>query len=209
MAGVIAHELRNPLAAIRSALQIVSHRLQDDPPNYTVLTEVMARVDTLDALIDDLLMFAVTPPLSPAAVDLRAVLESCSGWLRQQPGNRDLRITIAGTAPTVRADPALLATAFKHLMLNAAQAMRGVGHLRLSLSSADSVAQIVIADQGSGLTDDAEAHLFEPFFSTKASGTGLGLPTARRLLALHNGSLSVVSPPGGGTSVTVRLPLVS
>jgi signal transduction histidine kinase len=118
-----------------------------------------------------------------------------------------LRIDIAGTAASVVGDAELLRIAFQNLLLNAAQAMHGEGTATVRLTSEGHVQRIAVVDTGPGLSPEARGNLFRPFFTTKSRGTGLGLPTAKRLVELHGGSIEIDSRTGEGTTVTVTLPV--
>jgi two-component system sensor histidine kinase HydH len=103
-------------------------------------------------------------------------------------------------------DPELLRIVFQNLLLNAAQAMQGKGIVTVRLAAEGEIQRITVTDRGQGMSSEARANLFRPFFTTKSRGTGLGLPTAKRLIELHTGSIAVDSEPGRGTTVTVTLP---
>lgn len=208
MAAVIAHEVKNPLAAVRGAIQVVGQRLPTESTDRPVIKEIVARIDALDDLIKDLLLFARTPQPRLTQVDLSSLLQLTAEFLSADPAMRALRVDIAGTASPVAGDPELLRIVFQNLLLNAGQAMQRVGTTTVRLSSEGQLQRVTVADTGPGLSSDARANLFRPFFTTKSRGTGLGLPTAKRLVELHGGSISVDSIAGEGTTVTVRLPVV-
>jgi len=92
--------------------------------------------------------------------------------------------------------------------MNAAQAMQGRGAVQVMLEPLDGVCRVTVRDSGPGIPADVRERIFTPFFTTKARGTGLGLPTAKRIVEAHGGSIGVYCPPGGGTTVEVRLPLL-
>jgi signal transduction histidine kinase len=93
------------------------------------------------------------------------------------------------------------------VFINSAQAMRGSGTIHVALASADSMGRIVVSDEGPGISPEIRNKLFTPFVTTKARGTGLGLSTVKRLVEAHHGTIHVDCPAGGGTAVTIRLPL--
>src|SRR5262249_52802226 len=103
----------------------------------------------------------------------------------------------------------LLKIVFENLMVNAAQAMRGRGIIDVSVTSVADACQVSIADSGPGIPADAREKIFTPFFTTKARGSGLGLPTAKRLIEAHGGTIAIACPEGGGTTVTIVLPAES
>ena len=113
----------------------------------------------------------------------------------------------AGDATRIPGDANLLTIVFQNLLLNAAQAMQGRGRIDVTLSADGDWQRIAVADQGPGIPAEIKAALFRPFKTTKARGTGLGMATAKRLVELHGGRISVDCPAQGGTIITILLPL--
>ena len=111
-----------------------------------------------------------------------------------------------GEPARVVADPELLKIVFVNLLVNAGHAMQGRGTIQVSLSSIADMCQISFSDEGPGIPVDVLEKIFTPFFTTKARGSGLGLPTVRRLIEAHQGTISIVCPSAGGTVVTLQLP---
>jgi len=206
MAAVLAHEVKNPLAGIRGAIQIIGGRLPRDGKDALITQEIISRIDALNGLMKDLLLFARPPQPKPMTVDLSALVRATADLLDADPALKSIHVEMDGSAPAVRADPDLLKIVFVNLLVNGAHAMDGHGTIRVSLSAHDSTAEVTFADSGPGIPEDVRARIFTPFFTTKSRGSGLGLPTAKRLVEAHNGTISVACPPGGGTRVSVRLP---
>jgi two-component system sensor kinase FixL len=206
MAAVIAHEVRNPLAAVRGAIQVLGTRLPPSTSDAAIVKEIIARLDGLNDLIQDLLVFARPPKPKFATVDIIALLKSIASLLKTDPAFPALEIAITGSVPPLAADANLLNIAFQNLLINAAQAMQGRGRIEVRCHTDKEWQSIEIIDQGPGIPAEIRAELFRPFKTTKARGTGLGMATARRLVELHAGQISVVCPPGGGTEIAVRLP---
>ena len=206
MAAVIAHEVKNPLAAVRGAIQVIGSRLPAAGSDAAIVKEVIARLDALNDLIQDLLVFARPPAPRRAAIDLERLLESLVALLKRDPANAGVGVDITGAAPPLTGDPNLLTIVFENLLINAAQAMQGRGTITLSLASGQEWHHVTIADTGPGIPPEIRANLFRPFKTTKARGTGLGMATARRLVELHGGRIEVVCPEGGGTVITIHLP---
>lgn len=208
MAAVLAHEVKNPLAGIRGAIQVLGSRLPADNPSAPILKEIVSRIDSLDSMMKDLLLFARPPKprLQPTAV--APVLMTTAALIGQDPSLHDLQIEVHGSAPPVPADAEMLKIVFQNLMLNSAHATQGKGRIRVDITADDSTCAISVADNGPGIPAEVRQKLFTPFFTTKSRGTGLGLPTVKRLVQAHNGEVSIDCPQGGGTTVVVRLPLV-
>jgi len=207
MAAVVAHEVKNPLAAIKGALQIIGGRMTEGSRDRAIVGEVVTRVDSLNDIVQDLLVFARPrePQLAPVA--LADLLANTAALLRRDPAYANLSIELTGGNPVVQADVEQLRTVFLNLLLNAAQSTEGRGRIDVSISADDLAAAVAVADDGPGIPDDVRARIFEPFFTTKHRGTGLGLPTARRVVERHRGTVEVECPSSGGTVVTVTLPV--
>ncbi|OFV90224.1 MAG: hypothetical protein A3G76_08105 [Acidobacteria bacterium RIFCSPLOWO2_12_FULL_65_11] len=207
MAAVLAHEVKNPLAAVRGAVQVIAGRLPAGSRDKAVMEEVIRRVDGLNDLMRDLLLFARPPQPKPTPLDVVSLLETTADLLRKDASFKDLRVEISGAVPPVMADASLLGVVFENLLLNSAQAMRGKGVIGTSVTSIENSCEIVIVDSGPGIPPDVREKIFTPFFTTKSKGTGLGLPTTKQFVEAHGGTITVDCPVGGGTTITVRLPL--
>ena len=206
MAAVIAHEVRNPLAGIRGAIQVIGGRLAPDSRDAAVAREIIARIDGLAELIKDMLLFARPPQPRPVPVEVAPLVGSTAHLLKQDPALGAVQVDITGSAPAIMADPDLLKIVFQNLLVNAAQAMHGSGRIRVAITGDETACVIAFVDEGPGVAPDILEKLFVPFFTTKARGTGLGLSTVKRLIDAHHGRIAVECPAGGGTVVTVRLP---
>jgi signal transduction histidine kinase len=206
MAAVLAHEVKNPLAAVRGAIEVIGTRLPAGTRDAAVVKEIISRIDSLNELMKDLLLFARPPRLNPVPVEIPSLVSATAELLGEDPALNAVRIKVAGAAPPVLADPGMLRIVFLNLMVNSAEAMRGDGEISISIESGDGACRIAFADSGPGIPAEAREKIFTPFFTTKSRGTGLGLPTAKRLVEAHHGTIEVRCPPGGGTTVTVQLP---
>jgi two-component system sensor kinase FixL len=207
MAAVIAHEIKNPLAGIRGAIQVFGGRMLQEGANTDILDEIVARIDALDRMMKDLLLFARPPEPKRAPIDLVPLVRTTVSLLSTDPAVRDVDIEVEGAAPPVSADADMLRVAFQNLIINSAHAMQGKGSIRVAVESADTVCQIAFVDAGPGMPPDVRERIFRPFFTTKSRGSGLGLPTVKRLIEAHNGQISIDCPPSGGTTVVIRLPI--
>jgi two-component system sensor kinase FixL len=207
MAAVIAHEIKNPLAGIRGAIQVFGARMTREGANTQILDEIVARIDSLDQMMKDLLLFARPPKPKPTPTDLVPLVRTTASLLSTDPALRDVEIEVEGTAPPVNADPDMMRVVFQNLLINGAHAMQGKGRIRVAVESADSTCQIAFADAGPGIPPDLRDKIFTPFFTTKTRGSGLGLPTVKRLVEAHNGQIAIECPPTGGTTVVIRLPM--
>ncbi len=207
MAAVVAHEVKNPLAAMKGALQVIGGRMPAEGRDRAIIGDVIARVDSLNDIVQDLLVFARPrePQLTP--VPVAELIESTAALLRKDPVYASVNVHLSGAHPVVQLDVEQMRTVFLNLLLNAAQATGPGGRVDVTICVDDLAATIAVADNGPGIPPDVREKIFEPFFTTKHRGTGLGLPTARRVVERHRGTIGVECPPPGGTIVTVTLPM--
>jgi PAS domain S-box-containing protein len=207
MAAVVAHEVRNPLAGIKGAVQVLMSRRAAGDPELPVMRDVVARIDALGDLINDLMVFARPRPPQPAAFDLHHLIAEAIDMIRRDPAGAALEVAVEGPAITLVADREMVRAALFNLLLNAAQAMGGAGRVLVAVARRNGSCDIQVRDSGPGVPAGIRDQVFEPFFTTKARGGGLGLPIARRTAELHDGTLALDCPPGGGTALTLTLPL--
>jgi two-component system sensor kinase FixL len=206
MAAVIAHEVKNPLAGVRGAIQIIGTRLPKGSKDASIVTEIVSRIDTLNELMKDLLLFARPPQPKLAVVDIGALVTTTANLLRGDPAFEQVQVRVGGEPARALGDAELLKIVFVNLLVNAAHAMQGRGTIHVSLAAIADMCQIAFTDEGPGIPADVLEKIFTPFFTTKARGSGLGLPTVRRLIEAHQGTISIACPSAGGTVVTVQLP---
>jgi two-component system sensor kinase FixL len=206
MGAVIAHEVKNPLAAMRGAIEVISGRMPAGSKEAPILKEIITRIDALNGLLRDLLLFARAPQPHYGPVALGMLLTSTADLLARDPALSELHITVTGNPPPVQGDPELLRIVFQNLLINAAQAMHSRGTIQATITAAEGTQQVDIADTGPGIPPEERDKVFRPFFTTKARGTGLGLATAKRFIELHSGTITISCPPAGGTVVTIKLP---
>jgi two-component system sensor kinase FixL len=206
MAAVVAHEVKNPLAGIRGAVQVIGGRLPAESTERVVVGEIVARIDALNDLMKDLLIFARPPKPQPQLVDVAELVRTTAAMLKQDPAARGIVVQIDGSASPAMTDANLMQIVFHNLLVNGAQAMQGEGVILVSIEQDDASCQITFVDNGPGIPADLRDQIFTPFFTTKSRGSGLGLPTSRRLVEAHGGTIRVECPPQGGTTVVVSLP---
>ncbi len=206
MAAVIAHEVKNPLAGVRGAIEVIGGRLPPGSGDAAMIKEILGRVDALSELMKDILLFARPPQPRMAPVELTKLMQLTAALAAGDPALQRVRIEIEGSAPPVQADAELLKIVFLNLLVNSAQAMQGEGTIHVVLANGDSTCVIRFADTGPGISADTRDKVFTPFFTTKTRGSGLGLATAKSIVEAHSGTISVVSPPSGGTTIVIELP---
>jgi two-component system sensor kinase FixL len=207
MAAVIAHEVKNPLAGIRGAIQVFGGSMSREGAHAAILKEIVSRIDSLDQMMKDLLLYARPPQPRRTSTDLVPLVKMTAGLLSQDPALHGVNIEIDGAAPPISADPDMLRIVFQNLLINGAHAMQGKGSIHVAVDTLESSCQIAFLDGGPGIPVDIREKIFTPFFTTKSRGSGLGLPTAKRLIEAHSGQIVIDCPPAGGTKVVIRLPM--
>ncbi|MDQ3070185.1 MAG: HAMP domain-containing histidine kinase [Acidobacteriota bacterium] len=215
MARQVAHEIKNPLTPIQLSAEHL-RRVHIDrgepmsPVLQTCVDSILSQVKLLRQISSEFSSFASSPTVRPADVDLgELVSEMVAPYRAGLSGRVELSLAIAPDLPRVRADRSLLGRAVTNLVENALHAMPGGGSIAIDVRQDAAHLVLSVADTGVGMDQEALERAFEPYFSTKATGTGLGLPIARRNVELNGGTIAVDSARGRGTTVTVRMPAVS
>jgi signal transduction histidine kinase len=208
LAASIAHEVRNPLAGMKGALEILRADLLVNPRNREIVDELLGQIARLENLVRDLLTFARPSAVSPRAFDLHELLDRLLRMYEDQA--EAARITIErsygpGTA-RITADPQQMEQVFFNLLQNAIQAMEDGGTLTVTTEADAGEIAISFRDTGPGVAPANLARVFQPFFTTKHRGSGLGLPIVKKIVEAHRGSIAIDSTEGRGTAATLRLP---
>jgi signal transduction histidine kinase len=207
LAASLAHEIKNPLAGISGAIQVIRESLPGEHPHRPILGEILKQIDRLDGTVKDLLVYARPRPPRFQRCDLNRLIDRVLTVLHDEPEVRKVRIDrVESEKLDLYADEGQLEQLLINLLLNAAQASSAGQVVRLSASSGPDGLGLLIEDHGVGMDDELLRQAFEPFFTTKARGTGLGLPICRRIVEAHGGTIGIHSLPGKRTTVTVRLP---
>jgi len=207
LAGGMAHELRHPLGTIRNVAYYLKMVLEQPGPKVKEMLEILAReVNTAERIIQSLLDFGSPKAPNREKVQLEAFLTKLVSTLQPPPG---VEVVVAAAAglPIVLADPRHLEQAFGNILLNAVQALGNAGQIRVRIAPLDDTRVLVaITDTGKGMTPEERTCMFEPLFTTKSKGIGLGLALSKLLIEAHGGEISAESEVGKGTTVTVTLP---
>ena len=207
-AAGLAHEVRNPLTSIQVDLQYVEERLPADSPLREPQSKALAELGRLDATVSDALKVARSGQVRMANVDLRDVLDAAAHAVVPSFETRQARLekTLPETPLTLRGDGAALEQLFLNLLRNAAEALPEGGLASLRVTTSEGSVEVCVDDSGPGMPPEVLNRAFEPLFSTRTEGTGLGLPIALRIATAHGGSIEIESRSEGGTRVTVSLP---
>jgi two-component system sensor histidine kinase PilS (NtrC family) len=218
LSASLAHEIRNPLASIRSSIEQLGQSARASDDELFLVQLVLRESDRLSGLLSEFLDFSRVRVTNCRELDLGEVVESAIGIVRQHPDcPAEATITVDGTPVSVEGDEDLLHRVVLNLVLNAMQASDGTAQVTVSMreASADDLPQGVtvepavllqVADDGPGIPAELRDRLFEPFVSGRPGGSGLGLAIVQRAVMAHRGVVLVDSQPGGGTVFSVVIP---
>ena len=208
MAANIAHEIRNPLASLTGAIEVLATPATTAEARDRLSQIVMRESERLNQIIKDFLEYARPAPLTLETVSVATTLEEVLVLFEHRARPGSLKIVREFSALLHwRVDPQQFKQVVWNLCLNAVQAMPDGGELRLGAAAASGqMLAVWVSDTGAGIAPDDLPHVFEPFFSTKAEGTGLGLALVHRIVQEHGGEIDVRSTPGFGTTFTIMLP---
>ncbi len=211
LAGGLVHEIKNPLSTLRINLTLLKEDFAAARPQDRALLkriEVLeSEVSRLDAVLADFLRYAGMRRLDKQPCDLRALVLEMVEFL--EPGFRRDGIALVADVPPLPADvdAALIKRALLNLLLNAQQAIEGGGRVTVSGTSEKGFARIEVRDDGQGIPASELERVFDVYYSRSKKGSGLGLPTARRIVEEHGGRLELFSREGEGTIVVLHLPM--
>ena len=224
IAASLAHEIKNPLAGIAGAVQVMADELPEADPRKEIMHEILTQVHRLDRTVQDLLAFARPGKPDVEPCDIHQVLDRVLILLAENPEAKQMRVVRNYQAgiPRVNADGKQLRQVFLNLILNAVQAMPAGGQITLQTALRGStgadepvprehgpMVEVAVTDTGPGIPPNILKEIFTPFMTTKRRGTGLGLPVSRRIVEDHGGWITAESPPGQGATFRVFLPLES
>jgi signal transduction histidine kinase len=213
MARQVAHEIKNPLTPIQLAAEHLRHVHQDKqrplgPVFDQCVDTILKQVRLLRHIAAEFSSFGMETPARPSAIDVTDLLDTVVEPYRPGVAGRiRIEVTVGAGLPTLWIDRVLIARALTNLIENAIQAMPGGGTLTIAASSVTGGVAIVLRDTGTGMEPEAVRRAFEPYFSTKTAGSGLGLANARRNVEACGGRIEISSTSGAGTTMTVTLPV--
>ncbi len=207
LAASLAHEIKNPLAGISGAIQIMRDEMHGNDPKQPIVTEILDQIRRLDATVKDLLQYARPTPPRLVAVSLNRVVDRVLKFLQGEPALQRIRVQWEGPSVDVmiEADDGQIEQLLINLILNAAQASEDNRTIHVGMHLNGGFVRLLVKDEGVGMTKEIRRHAFEPFFTTKARGTGLGLSICRRIVEVHGGTILLESERGAGTTVVVDL----
>lgn len=209
LAAEIAHEIRNPLTVMKMLIHSLNLEFGAGDPRAKDVAIVTQKMAQLDKIVDRFLRFARTSEPQFRSENLNTIVEDVLLLVRHKLGQQgiELRKRLASPLPSVLCDRTQIEQVLLNLILNAAQAMPGGGTLTLSTTREEAAVSLRVADTGEGMTPARQKELFQPFLTSKPSGTGIGLAIVRKIVDTHRGQIEVRSRPAKGTQFRIRLPL--
>jgi len=216
LAAGLAHEIRNPLAGIVGAIEIITQDFPREHPDRVILVDLNKEVRRIERTLNELLAYARPKPPQFGLTDIQETIARTVHFARQQIGERKIEIvfSVGPDVPGFLADPEQLHQVLLNLVLNSIQSIEGEGRVAIEvdakrmdeLSTRDQV-EIAVSDTGRGIQPEHLHRIFRPFYTTKQGGTGLGLSLCSRIIDAHGGTLRAESEPQKGSRFTIRLPL--
>jgi two-component system sensor histidine kinase HydH len=205
VAAGVAHELRNPLSSIKGITLLLKERIADDENALQTVSLLISEIDRLNRSIDELLSYARPSTLSLQTIDVRDVLLQAVELVSNDAvaGGIEMVKSIPDTECSIEADKDKLLQVFLNVLLNAIQATGSGGTIRTSIQIVDERVCIEFSDSGCGIGAEKLPKVFDPYFSTKKEGTGLGLALSKKIIEDHNGRISITSEEKRGTIVTL------
>jgi PAS domain S-box-containing protein len=213
LAAGIAHEINQPLTGVLTFASLLQRRHEDDETTSKDLEIIVRETKRIKGIVRGILEFAKEAPVQRTEADIVDILTSALELVERQEKFQGIEISkhYEENLPRVSVDPNLMEQVFINLLLNAADAMKGNGELKITVSKEDRFLNVEFTDTGCGISPDFVEKIFDPFFTTKdsseGSGTGLGLAVSYGIVNNHGGSITVKSEEGKGATFTVRLPV--
>ncbi len=209
MVAAVSHQIRTPLGIISSTAELLKRKLGPTDPQDQLTDLIVQEAKRLNTIVTDFLNSArpPTPNLMPCNVD--DILEKNLRFLAPETEKNGYKIhkRLATHIRQIQADPGLLYEAFLNILMNAMQAMPEGGTITVELADRQDTLTIVFSDEGKGIPDDILKKIWQPFFTTKDKGSGLGLPVVRKIVEGHGGTVRIENGPLKGVQVTVTLPV--
>jgi PAS domain S-box-containing protein len=209
MAAHVAHEVRNPLAGIRAACEVLFMKDESAENAKEIGHEVLHQIDRLDQTVSELLQFAAPRAMEAIPTDLNGLIDRVISIFREHPASREVRLErrFQKDLPRVDLDPRQFEQVLYNLLLNAAQAMEQQGSVVVATRLDAGGVEIRVRDTGPGLPPGVDEKLFQPFFTTRTEGTGLGLAVAKKIVVAHGGAIEASNSTAGGAEFLIELPI--
>jgi signal transduction histidine kinase len=209
LASGVGHELRNPLNVIRNCAYLLNMAMaeESDEEAANTLKVLDKQIDIANKIVSDLLDFTRIKPPAQVKSDLKSLIDESLSWITL-PEHVDVKVNLNGKPKWIKTDPEQMGRVFSNLISNAVQAMNGkAGEVNISTETGEDYVMVIFQDTGCGIPEENLEKIFEPLFTTKPKGIGLGLAISKRLVEQNGGKIDVSSQVGKGTTFTVKLPI--
>lgn len=210
LAAGLAHEIKNPIAGIKGSLEIIKDRTSPSDPQREIFGEILKQTERIHLIIQDLLDYAKPKELAIQPVNPNLCVQEAIQMAGPQIQDKEIRIDFSGLDRDIVAhcDSEKIKSVILNLLINGIAAIEKTGVISITLSlTPEQILQVDITDNGRGIKPEFQDKIFQPFFTTRKKGTGLGLSICKQIVEAHNGTLTVSSVPGEGSTFTIRIPL--
>ncbi|MEO2002842.1 MAG: ATP-binding protein, partial [Candidatus Poribacteria bacterium] len=214
MTSMMAHEIRNPLSSVLLNLELLGDEMDgfgdaDTGEARDLLGSVLTQIRRVEGTIREYLAIARTPKVSLALADVNAVIREQVDFMRGEIEHAGVavHVDLSDTVPSVELDSEQLSNVMVNLLKNSMEAMPEGGSLHVSTATLDASVAVRVRDTGLGMTDEQREQVFQPLYTTKAKGLGMGLAYVQQVVRDHGGSISCVSEVDRGTTFTIELPI--
>jgi signal transduction histidine kinase len=212
--GRLAHEIRNPLSSLDIHIQLIEEDLAQLAPEMRDrlagrLEIISGELQRLETVVQHFLRLSAPSEVNLEKIDIGQVIQNVCALLQPEAAKRGIEIKteMASPLPVLLGDPVQLNQALMNLIINAIQAVEHDGKVQLQAKRIDSSIIIMVHDTGPGIAAEKIPDIFEPYFTTKPEGNGLGLWIAQQIATAHRGEIRAANAPGGGAIFTLRLPI--
>lgn len=208
LAAGVAHEIRNPLSSIKGGATYLKSQFSQGSAGEKTAAIVIDEVERLNRVITDLIGLSKPSDLTMKPIAVAGVVEHCTALISQEAELRDvtLSVEIPESVPEVMLDKDRFSQVILNLCLNSLDAMDDGGSLQVSVVPETQSISVIVEDDGEGMDTETKERIFEPYFTTKSHGTGLGLSVVHKIIEAHNGIIRVFSQKGKGTRFVIQLP---
>ena len=208
LAASLAHEIKNPLAGISGAIQVIGDSMGENNPHRGIVHEILGQIARLDATVKDLLLYARPSRPKAREVKLDSLVARVLMLIREEPTVRRVHVDYEASngEAVLYADEGQMEQLLLNLILNAAHASDEGSTITVETRPHGQFTRLMVSDSGHGMKPEVLSKAVEPFFTTKAKGTGLGLAICRRIVESHGGTINLESEVGKGTTVCIDLP---
>jgi len=210
LAAGLAHEIKNPMGSIKGAAEIIEPDIPEDHPKREFVDVLIEEVDRLNCVVEDFLNYAKPLTLRREKLHISEELEAVAKQARMSQKEKNVDFSVSGSEDLIiEADRGLLRQVFLNLALNALQSTPDGTEVKIRAKRADGTVTVEFEDSGPGVPDDEKKKIFMPFYTSRETGSGLGLTITERIVMEHGGKIDVEDARGGGAIFRITLPEVS